>query len=114
MSDLSFNIILSANSDRSHHHWLTYSQPHLFQKADLAIADPYITYEREKAVEFFNPFINWLNSILLGTATDSSKKMSACMLVLVLLATSYTSLHTRQRYASCKNFPVVGIKISMK
>merc|ERR1711874_445315 len=41
---------------------------------------------------------------------QSSKKMSACMLVMVLLATSCTSLPTRQRYASFKNFPVVGIK----
>merc|ERR1711913_175694 len=41
---------------------------------------------------------------------QSSKKMSARMLVMVLLATSCTSLPTRQRYASFKNFPVVGIK----
>ena len=35
-----------------------------FQKADLAIADLSITYEREKAVDFSNPFMNLGVSIL--------------------------------------------------
>ena len=30
----------------------------LFQKADLAIADLTITYEREQAVDFSMPFMN--------------------------------------------------------
>ena len=36
----------------------------LFQKADLAIADLSITYEREKAVDFSNPFMTLGISIL--------------------------------------------------
>ena len=36
----------------------------IFQKADLAIADLSITYEREKAVDFSNPFMTLGISIL--------------------------------------------------
>ena len=36
----------------------------MFQKADLAIADLSITYEREKAVDFSNPFMTLGISIL--------------------------------------------------
>ena len=42
----------------------TDSKPHLLQKADLAIADLSITYEREKAVDFSNPFMTLGISIL--------------------------------------------------
>ena len=42
-----------------------YASPELIlQKADLAIADLSITYEREKAVDFSNPFMTLGISIL--------------------------------------------------
>ena len=36
----------------------------IFQKADLAVADLTITYEREKGVDFTMPFMNLGTSII--------------------------------------------------
>ena len=41
----------------------------LFQKADLAIADLTITYEREQAVDFTMPFMNLGTSFLFSHVT---------------------------------------------
>ena len=48
----------------------------LFQKADLAIADLSITYEREKAVDFSNPFMTLGISILYRSKSFKNSSIS--------------------------------------
>jgi len=50
-----------------------------FQKADLAIADLSITYEREKAVDFSNPFMTLGISILYSKPKKQSPELFSFM-----------------------------------
>ena len=50
-----------------------------FQKADLAIADLSITYEREKAVDFSNPFMTLGVSILYRKSQKQAPELFSFM-----------------------------------
>ena len=68
VSDLT--IMITSNKNNSIFH---------VQKADLAIADLSITYEREKAVDFSNPFMTLGISILYRKPTKQDPELFSFM-----------------------------------